>query len=110
MPTTIKVLGQAAPASTATTDLYTVGSGKTAVISTISITNVTATAATARVYVRVAGATATAANALVYDTPISANSTIGLTLGVTLSATDVLSVQTGTASALTFQAFGQENS
>lgn len=110
MPTTIKVLGQAAPASTATADLYTVGSGKTAVISTIAIANTTAAASTARVYVRVAGATATAANALVYDATIAANSTTALTIGVTLSATDVLSVQTGTSNALTFQAFGQENS
>lgn len=109
MPTIIKVLGQAAPASTTVADLYTVGSGKTAVVSTISIANVTTTVATARVYVRVAGATATAANALVYDASIAANSTTGLTLGITLSATDVISVQSGASSALTFMAFGQEN-
>lgn len=110
MATTFKVLGQSAPANTSAADLYTVGSGKTAIISTLAITNVSASNAKARVYVRVAGATAAASNAIVYDATISANSTIALTLGITLAATDVLTVATDTANALTFMAFGQENS
>ena len=110
MATTFKVLGQAAPANTSNADLYTVGAGKSAIVSTLSITNVTSTAANARVFVRVAAATAAAGNAIVYDTSIPANSTIGLTLGITLAATDVITVATGTANSLTFQAFGQENS
>lgn len=110
MATTFKVLGQAAPANTSNADLYTVGAGKSAIVSTLTITNDTANAATARVYVRVGGATASTANALVYDTSFAGNSVTGLTLGITLAATDVLTVQTGTANALTFMAFGQENS
>lgn len=109
MATTYKVLGQAAPAGTTNSDLYTVGAGKSAVISTLAIANTTGTAASARVFVRVAGAAAATSNAIVYDANVAANSTIGLTLGITLAATDVLTVQTGTANALTFQAFGQEN-
>ena len=109
MATTFKVLGQAAPANTSNADLYTVGAGKSAIVSTLSITNVTSTAATARVFVRVAGATAAAGNAIMYDTSIPANATTGLTLGLTLAATDVIAVATGTANSLTFQAFGQEN-
>jgi hypothetical protein len=31
-----------------------------------------------------------------------------LTIGITLATTDVVTVQTGTANALTFQAFGSE--
>lgn len=110
MPTTFKVLGQSAPSGTTNADLYTVGAGKSAIVSTLTITNDTATAATARVFVRVAGAAASTANALVYDTTFAANSVTGLTLGITLAATDVLTVQTGTANAITFMAFGQENS
>lgn len=108
MPTTYKVLGQQAPATTANADLYTVGSGKQAVLSTISITNVTGTAATARIFVRVAGATAAVSNAIVYDGSFGANSATALTLGITLGASDVVTVQSGTGSALTFQAFGSE--
>jgi hypothetical protein len=109
MATIYKVLGQAAPAGTTNTDLYTVGSGKSAVVSTLAIANVTGLAATARVFVRVAAASATIGNAIVYDVSIAANSTIALTLGITLAATDVITVQSGTSSALTFMAFGQEN-
>lgn len=108
MPSVYKVLGQAAPANTNNADLYTVPAGRQAIVSSITITNDTGTAATARIFVRVAGAAASASNALVYDTSIAANSVVGLTLGVTLGATDVLTVQNGTANALTFQAFGQE--
>lgn len=108
MPTVYKVLGQSAPSGTTNVDAYTVPTGRAAVISTIAITNVTATAATARIFVRVAGATAALSNSLVYDGSFAANSTTALTLGITVSATDVITVQTGTANALTFQIYGSE--
>lgn len=110
MPTTFKVLGQSAPANTSNADLYTVGAGKSTVISTLHVANVTATAATASIYVRVAGATAADSNALFKDLSIPANGMYAFTEGITLSAADVITVQSGTGSALTFQAFGQENS
>ena len=106
----IKTLGQASPANANNADLYAVGAGKAAVVSTLSITNVSASAAKARVFIRLGGAVASQSNALVYDTSIAANSTQGLTLGITLAATDVITVNTNVASALTFMAFGQENS
>jgi hypothetical protein len=109
MATTFKVLGQSAPANTSNATLYTVGAGVSSVVSTLSITNTTGTAATARVFVRVGGAAAATSNALVYDASIGANSVTAITIGVTLAATDIISVQTGTANALTFQLFGQEN-
>jgi hypothetical protein len=108
MPTTYKVLGQSAPTDTNNADLYTVGAGKSAVISTISITNDTTTAATGRVYIRVGGAAAGTSNALVYDTSFAPNSTTALTFGITLAATDVITVRTGTGNSLNFMAFGSE--
>jgi hypothetical protein len=103
-----KVLGQAGPANTNLTTLYSVGTGKSAVVSTLSITNVSSSAAKPKVHVRVNGASAVDANLLVPDLEVLAKSMITLTLGVTLAAGDVISVQTDTSSALTFMAFGQE--
>lgn len=108
MATTYKVLGQSAPADTNNADLYTVPAATAAVVSTISVSNVTATDATCRVFVRQAGAAASASNAIIYDGNVAANDLIALTIGVTLAATDVISVQSSSGSALTFQAFGSE--
>jgi hypothetical protein len=108
MATTYKILGQSAPADTSNADLYTVGSGKSAVISTVHIANVTGTAAKVRVFARIAGATAGVGNALVYDVSIAANSFLALTTGITLAATDVLTVRSETSNAITFTVFGSE--
>ena len=106
--TTYKILGQAAPANTSNADLITVGASKQQVLSTLNIANTTATAATVRVFARIAGAAAAASNALLYDVTINGNSAASFTLGITLAATDVITIQTGTANAITFTAFGTE--
>lgn len=106
--TTYKILGQSFPATTSNADLIIVGAAKSQVVSTLVIANVTASAANARVFARIAGAAASTSNALVYDVPISANSTTTLTLGITLAATDVLTIRSSVASTLTFTAFGTE--
>lgn len=106
--TTYKILGQSAPSSTANADLITVGASKSQIVSSLVIANTTSSAATARVFARIAGATAAASNALIYDASISPNSVASFTLGITLAATDVLTVRTGTSNALTFTAFGTE--
>jgi hypothetical protein len=103
-----KVLGQSAPTNTSITNLYTVPAGRETIVSTITITNVTSVSALSEIYVRVGGAAAANANAVVMDTIIPGKSLTTLTLGLTLSAGDILSVQSGTANALTFQAFGSE--
>ncbi len=108
MPNTYKVLGQSAPSDTNNTNLYTVPSATQAIVSTISVTNDTTSSATFRIYVRVAGAAAGAINALYFDAPLAANTTMLATAGITLGAGDILTVQSGTANALTFQAFGSE--
>ena len=73
MATVYKVLGQSAPANTSNANAYTVPALTSAVLSTIVVTNTTATAATARIFVRIAGAaayveeiTADATQALIY--------------------------------------------
>lgn len=108
MPTTYKILGQVAPTNTSDANLYTVGSAKQAVVSTIAVSNTTGTAATGRVFVRPAGAASATSNALVYDASFAANSTTTFTIGITLNETDIVTVRSGTANALTFHAFGSE--
>ena len=108
MATAYKIIGQSAPANTSNADLYTVPAATSAIVSTISITNTTATAANATVYIRKAGASAAASNALVYTQSVPAYSTVTYTNGITLATTDVITINTATASALTFQAFGSE--
>ena len=106
MPTTHKVLGQSAPTAATATTLYTVPAATQAVCSTLSICN-RDIATTYRVSVRPAGATLDVKHYLVYDAVIGANDTIALTLGITLAATDVVSVYAGT-SAVSFSLFGAE--
>jgi hypothetical protein len=102
-----KVLAQSAPSATTNTDIYTVGSGKQAIISTITVANRSATARTYRIAVRPAGATLANQHYLAYDVTLSANDTTALTLGMTLTATDVVTVYASTAD-LSFGIFGSE--
>lgn len=106
MPTTYKVLGQVHPAATTDTTLYTVPSATSAVCSTISICNLGAST-TYRIAIRVAGAAIEDKQYLVYEAAINTYDTVMLTLGITLTATDVVTVRSGTAD-VTFQLFGSE--
>jgi uncharacterized protein (UPF0303 family) len=108
MATTYKVLGQAAPANTSNADLYTVPSATQAVVSTLHVANTTAADATFSIYVRIAGAAAANSNAIAKDVTLAANSLFSATQGITLAATDVITIQSGTADALTFSMFGSE--
>jgi hypothetical protein len=101
-----KVLGQVNPSATTATTLYTVPSDKTAVISTLVVANLS-TAATYRIAVRVAGATLASSQYIAYDVALSANDSTALTLGITLAATDVVTIYASTAN-VTFTAFGDE--
>ena len=102
-----KVLGQSSPSATTNTDIYTVGSGKSAVISTITVCNRSASSASYRIAVRVSGATISNEDYIAYDVPIAANDTTALTLGITLAATDVITVYASTAN-FSFNIFGSE--
>ena len=107
MATNYSVLGQVSPASATLTTLYTAPSATQAVVSTESACNQTGTPATFRVAVRPSGASASPQHYVVYDAPIAANDTLAFTLGITLAATDVISVYASSAS-LSFAAFGSE--
>jgi len=102
-----KVLGQSNPAATTLTSLYTVPASKEAVVSSISVANLTATAATFRLAVRPAGASIANQHYIGYDITVGASDSTALTLGLTLAATDVITVYASTAT-LSFAAFGSE--
>ena len=106
MATSYKVLGQAAPAATTNTDLYTVPSGAQAVASTLVICNRGATT-TVRVAVRPNGSSLVNQHYIVYDYPINANDSVFLTIGIALGDLDYVSVYAGTAD-VSFSLFGSE--
>jgi hypothetical protein len=107
VPQTYKVLGQSAPSATTLTALYTVPSATSAVVSTITVCNRAAASKSFRLAVQPAGASIADQHYIAYDVVIAANDSTCLTLGLTLAATDVLSVYASAAD-LSFQAFGSE--
>jgi hypothetical protein len=78
-----------------------------AVCSTVTICNTASSATTYRIAVRPAGASIANQHYLAYDAALPANDTATLTLGVTLAATDVVSVYAASAN-VAFSAFGVE--
>jgi glucose-6-phosphate dehydrogenase assembly protein OpcA len=107
MATTYKVLGQSNPSATTATTLYTVPAATQTIVSTITVCNQAATAATYRIAVRVAGAALAANQYVAYDVSLPGNASDTLTLGITLGATDVVTVYASTAT-MSFAAFGSE--
>jgi len=104
-----KVLGQVNPSATTLTTLYTVPSAKEAVVSSISVANLTTTAATFRLAVRPAGEAIANKHYIGYDITVGASDSTIITVGLTLATTDVISVYASTAN-VAFQAFGDEAS
>jgi len=107
MPTTYKVLGQSNPSATTATTLYTVPATTQAIVSTITVANQAASAATYRIAVRVNGATLAASQYVAYDVSLPGNASDTLTLGITLGAADVITIYASTAT-MSFSAFGSE--
>jgi hypothetical protein len=105
MPQAHKVLGQSNPAATTLSSLYTAPAQ--AICSTITVCNTAGSATTYRIAVRPAGGSIATAMYLAYDAALPANDTATLTLGVTLAATDVISVYAASAN-VAFAAFGVE--
>lgn len=106
MAANYKVLGQITPAATTLTILYTVPSGTQAVCSTLVVCN-TGLSTTFRIAVRPAGAAIDPKHYQIYDSYVNANDSVFLTLGITIGATDVVSVYAGTTT-VSFSLFGSE--
>lgn len=107
MTTTFKVLGQLNPAATTASTLYTVPGATSAVVSTLTVCNLAAAAATYRIAVRPAGAGLANVHYVCYDNVVNLNDTVILNLGLTLAATDVLTVYAST-STISFHCYGSE--
>lgn len=106
MPSSYKVLGQVAPPATTEANLYTVPAGASAVCSTLVIAN-RGSAGTVRVAVRPAGAALSNQHYLAYEIPVTQADSTYLTIGITLAATDVVTVRASTAD-FSFSLFGTE--
>lgn len=107
MPTVYKVLGQSAPSATTDTTLYTVPAATNTVVSSIVIANRDATAATFRIAIRPGGASLANQHYIAFDVTVGASDSTVLTLGLTLAATDVITVRASSAN-LSFSAYGSE--
>ena len=108
MATSYKSLGQLDLTTTSLTDLYTVPASTETVVSTVIIANRTASTTTFRLAIRVDGDAISNQHYIAYDVPIAASDSTTLTLGITMVATDVMTVSAGDANALSINAFGAE--
>lgn len=102
-----KVIAQLAPSATTLTTLYTVPSSTSTIVSTITVCNQSASPSAFRISVRVGGAVDNPKQYMYYDLAITGNNTFVATLGVTLAATDIISVYAGNSS-MSFIVFGVE--
>lgn len=107
MATNYKVLGQSAPSATTATTLYTVPGATETVASTVFVCNRGSSATTYRISVRPAGAASANQHFIAFDASINANDAIAITVGMTLAATDVVTVFAGNGD-LSFNLFGSE--
>jgi len=107
MADSLKVLGQADPAATTTTTLYTVPDMTQTTVSSIVAANRTGSAITFRLSVHVGGASADDKQYLYYGKSVAANDTLNIVIGITLNQEDVVKVYTS-ASNMSFNMFGCE--
>jgi hypothetical protein len=107
MPTTYKVLGQQYPSAVTNTTLYTVPASTQTVVSTITVCNQGVNSDSIRIAIRVAGSAISSEEYISYEEPIAGYSMMTITAGLTLGATDVITVYT-TNGTCSFNAFGSE--
>ena len=106
MATTYKVLGQLA-STTSAVALYTCPAATEAVISTLVVCNRAAAAKTYKIILRPDDETLADKHYIAFDTPLAANDSVALTLGITMNASDKLYVL-GSDTNLSFSLFGSE--
>jgi len=111
MAVSYKVLGQLKPAADTASTLYTVpsGAGNYAVVSSLVINNISGDVTNVRVAIRPAGETLADKHYILYGNGVSPYGTQVFTIGITLAATDVVTVY-DLAGKCSFNLFGSENS
>jgi hypothetical protein len=107
MANAYKILGQVADASALDVTLYTVPASTETVVSSIIICNRENAANTFRIAIKANGGAVADEDYIAYDAIITANDTITLTLGITIDASDVISVGASDAN-VTFSCYGTE--
>jgi hypothetical protein len=107
MTDALKILGQVAPSATTESALYTVPTGKSAIVNTFTVCNRSATAATFRLSFDQGGGGTANKDYVYYDLAIAGNDNFTATVGYTLAAGDVMYVYASTGN-LSFSAFGLE--
>lgn len=107
MPTTYKVLGQSKPTAATDTTLYTVPANTSTVVSSIMVTNLTNDITTINIAIRPAGEAIADKHYVAYNNTVLGGNTVGFTLGITLAATDVVTVS-DLLGKCSFNLFGSE--
>lgn len=107
MANAYKILGQSKPSATTLTDIYTVPAATSAIVSTITVCNQSATATSFRISVAPAGAADASSQYLYYDVAIAGNDTFACTFGISLATTDKIRVY-NTLATLSFTVTGVE--
>lgn len=107
MATTYKVLGQSAPSAATLTTAYTVPGSTSAIISSITVCNRSATPTTFRVAILPGGGTVADADYIYYDLPIDGNDTFIATIGATVETGSLVQVY-ATLATLSFNVYGSE--
>lgn len=106
-----KVLGQQVCLDS-TEDVYTVPSATQTVVSTITVANLDEEPNTFRIAVRPAGAAISLEHYIAYNVQALAHEAFTWTVGITLEATDVVTVRAsddnGAINGIAFSVFGQE--
>jgi hypothetical protein len=108
MTTKYKILGQALPSPASNTTLYTVPAGNSTVVSTLNVCNLSLSNVSFRIAVVRGGVIPFPSNSYIaYETALPAQDAIGLTLGMTLDATDTIQVFSFQGN-VSFNLFGSE--
>lgn len=108
MAVVYKTLGQVYLANTAANNVYTVPGGTSAVLSTINFCNQSSSNVSFSLAIRPSGAALANQHYLSYLTPIGPYDSIALTLGITLAATDVITVSSSIGNTISVGVFGSE--
>ena len=107
MAITYKILGQINPNANTTTNVYVVPTLTSAVISTLSICNLSSSASRFSLAVRPSAEALANKHYLSFNTTLPANDTIKLTWGITLGSNDIV-VANVESSSVSISAFGSE--